>query len=268
MYYDNATLYIIYAPLRGCALAPPNARLSAKGKIPMKLSGDSKTDLMKQYGIAFKGYKYCYAEFKYDRLEDAIAYAKLNPLSQQPDAKGTVDNVRITFTVLGGSGWPLMQGDECVLRRSDADLELVPSAGDILKIPRSQLICIEITGPGTVTSNANIVGGGFGLEGAAIGMLLAGAINAATTRKRTDTVLRLVTRSAEIFLHTSAIELALLRLKLSPEFVHVEALKLPGSFSVVSELNGLDDLRARGVLTADEFHVLKARMVSAYQSAN
>lgn len=31
------------------------------------------------YGITFDGEKYCYKDYKYDKLQDAIAYAKKNP---------------------------------------------------------------------------------------------------------------------------------------------------------------------------------------------
>ena len=36
-------------------------------------------DEAKKYGITFNGEKYCYKEYKYEKLEDAIAYAKKNP---------------------------------------------------------------------------------------------------------------------------------------------------------------------------------------------
>ena len=35
-------------------------------------------DEAQKYGITFNGEKYCFKEYKYDKLEDAIAYAKKN----------------------------------------------------------------------------------------------------------------------------------------------------------------------------------------------
>lgn len=86
-------------------------------------------------------------------------------------------------------------------------------------IPISEVIDIEIGGPGAQTSSAGVMGGGFGLQGAATGIAIASAINLLTTRSSVNTLIRLATTDSELFLHTSAIEPTAARMHLSALFV-------------------------------------------------
>jgi hypothetical protein len=94
-----------------------------------------------------------------------------------------------------------------------------------VRIPFGNLRAIEITGPGTITTNAGIVGGGFGLEGALKGMLVASVINTMTSKTTTNTFVRIASKGSEVHLHITARDTRQLRLDLSPAFVAIESLR-------------------------------------------
>lgn len=122
-------------------------------------------------------------------------------------------------TIVSVSGWPLIQGSECVLLKEESTFLLRTGENDgYFRIPYSKLTSVDISGPGTQTSDAGIWGGGFGLEGAAKGLLAASVINNLTKTSRTNTFIKLATIDAELFLHTSTCEPEALRMELSPAF--------------------------------------------------
>lgn len=126
------------------------------------------------------------------------------------------------MTVLGGSGFPLHVGQSVGLRLWGSWLYVM--AGDlegdpVFTVELNELRALEITGPGTVTSGGGFMGGGFGLEGAAAGMAIAGVLNAVTSKKQTATYLRIEIEAGELFLHCPAFEPLTLRILLSPVYV-------------------------------------------------
>jgi hypothetical protein len=126
--------------------------------------------------------------------------------------------------VTGGSGTNLKQGDVCVVRCDESSLVITNTLdGAEYSIPYSEVIKLEISGPGTVVTNAGVIGGGFGLKGAMEGMLVAAAINTMTTKKLTTTFVQFSTKSSEIHVLVNTMEPQELRLALSPAFVVMEA---------------------------------------------
>lgn len=222
---------------------------------------------MQQYQITFDGGKFRFREYSYDKLQDAINYAKRQPKPEEtPSAPTRTPNLpRIKTTVLGGSGWMLKQNDIFVLSIIDKTLNLQPlsPSAENLTIRFSELTAIEVYGPGTQSTNAGVMGGGFGLEGAALGIAAATLINAVTTNATTNTFLRLATREAEVFLHTTILDPAGLRMYLSPAVVRMEASRLEAIRSVAtisSEIRALHRLRQEGLLTEEELHAAKMRL--------
>jgi hypothetical protein len=63
----------------------------------------------------------------------------------------------------------------------------------------ADLEAADVQGAGAVRSGGGFIGGGFDVEGAAVGMLIGTALNALTTRTRVESVLRLVTRHGEAY---------------------------------------------------------------------
>jgi len=176
-------------------------------------------DLMAKYGITFDGESYYLhyyqATIRYREVQSAVAGAMFLRAPRQP--------VPLVFTVVGGSGWNLPPGTSCFLTVDKAALQLDHEPCGRVSIPFADLISVDVTGPGTEKHDGGVIGGGFGLKGAVTGMLAAAALNALTSRTTTNTFLRLATREAEVFLHTSTAEPTSLRMLMSPAIVCLEA---------------------------------------------
>lgn len=90
--------------------------------------------------------------------------------------------------VLGGHGLGLATGAvvEVVFWRSaltirtPASVQLGKTSPQHAEIPYDDVVALEIGGPGAKRTGGGFVGGGFGLEGAAEGMLIASALNLLT----------------------------------------------------------------------------------------
>lgn len=166
----------------------------------------------------------------------------------------------IPATVLGGSGWEDRKGDLLLLSCRDGSLCFSDiKKCETIEVGFADFVGAEITGPGKQTTDFGVVGGGFGLEGAAKGILVAAVVNALTTRTTIDTFLRLTTRESEVFLHTASSEPSDLRVILSPLFLSVENLKSSSGVasSVVVELEKVKQLFQDGHLTQSEFAIAK-----------
>lgn len=94
-----------------------------------------------------------------------------------------------------------------------------------LELPMTALRNVGISGPGTTATGGGFWGGGFGVEGAATGLVIAGVLNALTTKTSTISVLALETATAEVWAAVPGIEPAALRIELSPVFVALRSLQ-------------------------------------------
>lgn len=116
------------------------------------------------------------------------------------------------------------------------------------------------------------MGGGFGLEGAAEGILLATALNLLTTRTKIDTVICFQTPSAELFLHHKGETPDALRIRLSQVFNILRqernATNTGGLAEkstrddVVARLAKLEEMLSQGLLTRSEFDTLKRAVLN------
>src|SRR5262249_55220257 len=108
---------------------------------------------------------------------------------------------------------------------------------------------------------------GFGVEGAAEGMLIASALNMLTTRTKVDTVICLQTPDAELFLHHTGETPDQLRMRLSRVFTLLRQSRAPaggassGGRDVVGELGKLAEMFDKGLLTRDEFEAMKQSLL-------
>lgn len=174
--------------------------------------------------------------------------------------------------IIGGAGLPV-QADAVrawSLAFTDDRVVLFPSGhadpDEILEIGWTGLE-IAVEGAGAITKGGGFIGGGFGIEGAAVGMLTASVLNALTTSSQMDTVLRLQTADAEVYLFYGAETPEALRRSLSPVFLRLrqQATTQPSSGSgdghVVDRLHKLADLLDRGLIDKDEFAALKADLM-------
>jgi hypothetical protein len=114
---------------------------------------------MEQYNITFDGNKFCYLEYRYDKLQDAISYSKRNPKPQSTgnQAKESYLNsisqkfsqTPIITTVMGGSGWNIPKGSAVFLSCGKESIQLsnIQTENEI-KILFSELVNAEVTGSG------------------------------------------------------------------------------------------------------------------------
>jgi hypothetical protein len=172
------------------------------------------------------------------------------------------------FTLLGGSGFDVETGATCsVLSLPDAvDVRAEVGGTGVVTIPYERITDIEIAG-GAVTRRGGFIGGGFGLEGAAEGMLVASLLNSLTTKTAVDTGLAIASVDGELLLNHNKIPRDDLRRRLSVMFTRFNAARhqgrdQPGSATdPMSQLERLAALHERGILTAEEFEAARAAQV-------
>jgi hypothetical protein len=178
----------------------------------------------------------------------------------------------ITLAASGGTAIP--NGSRCLVGFGNAEIQIArePRSAPHDVIPYAEVQAFETTGT-TTRRSAGIMGGGFGLTGAAEGILAATVINSLTARRRISTVLRIATVSAEYVFVSDSIGNDQLRMFLipiqprirgaqatapaSPHPAHAPA----AAPSVADELAKLAKLRNDGVLSEAEFALAKARLL-------
>lgn len=199
-------------------------------------------------------------------IEDAERYISREmamPLSVlAADAVAVVRGCR----VLGGHGLPPEVGQSWNLIFKEAEL-LVVRDEVIAQVPYADIMAIEIGGPGAQRHGGGFFGGGFGVAGAAEGMLVASALNLLTTHTTINTVLCLKTKSAELFLHISSQTPDALRMFLSPVFTILRRQQLAQAAGQdvgedrVDRLAKLAGLLEKDLITREEFDRLKADLM-------
>lgn len=123
--------------------------------------------------------------------------------------------------VLGGYGYPLPLGTPLRVTIDPRGFHFGRGGDPLATIPMDTIEAIEIGGPGTTSKGGGFIGGGFGLDGAVSGMLVAGVLNALTTRTSVLTVVAVLASDGEVwFAHTLA-EPAAVRVELAPAFVAI-----------------------------------------------
>ena len=154
-------------------------------------------------------------------------------------------------------------------------LVVVPcrQAGVLADVPYSEVEDVEIGGPGLVKTGGGFVGGGFGARGAIEGMAIAAVLNGLTTRTSIKTVVRIQGAACELFLlHTKATP-EQLRIELSRPLGAIRSARatwVPGvsqhheasaSASPVEELTKLAAMLESGLLSREEFDLMKAKLL-------
>ena len=141
-----------------------------------------------------------------------------------------------------------------------------------MAVPYSEIEDIEIGGPGIVRTGAGFVGGGFGATGAIEGIGIASILNGLASRTSIETILRIQGTGFEIFLFYAKATPEQLRIELSrplAAFRSVRASHAVGaapdqvsskSTSPVDELIKLADMLEKGLLTRNEFDLMKAKI--------
>jgi hypothetical protein len=178
----------------------------------------------------------------------------------------TAKSDHIECSYLGGSGYSLAQNEKFFLALTDDCLKFTKiSDGSVFDIAFTQVHEVEVSGPGTVTTNAGVSGGGFGLEGFLKGAVAATVINAATTKSSTNTFVRILSAQGEIYLHTSTKEPGALKIIFSPLVVHIanRGRKTDSNTqaNVAQEVEKLHKLKQDGLLDEAEFKAAKNKLL-------
>jgi len=180
------------------------------------------------------------------------------------ESKGYIDGESFSARYIGGSGNMFEKNSQITIGQCKDGIYLGCSSSLEHKIiPIDTITLLEISGEGTVTTNAGIVGGGFGVEGFIKGAIVAEILNAATTKSSTNTFLRIMTTDSELYFHTSEREPAQLQILFSKVFVHINSAKTKktNSSGISDELLKLHSLFKDGALTQDEFDVAKRNLL-------
>ena len=145
----------------------------------------------------------------------------------------------------------------------------------LAEMPYSEVEDVEIGGPGLVKTGGGFVGGGFGMTGAIEGMAIAAVLNALTTRTSITTVVRIQGTACELFLLHTRLAPELLRIHMSRPLGAIRSARATGamggiergataamSASPVEDLAKLADMLEKGLLTREEFDLMKAKLLS------
>jgi hypothetical protein len=202
------------------------------------------------------------AEKMQQKIDDAKNLAKRK--------KQYIDSIRsrsictpVEVIILGGAGWEIMTNRKFVISM-DASTIYMSDLESLIdtSISIDTLEEINISGPGKVTNNAGVIGGGFGAEGALKGIAIANVVNMLTTYSSTKTFIRLGFRSSEIVMLTSQIEPDKARVLLSPLFLKINRRpKEKTSPGASDEIKKLHELKQDGVITDSEFNKLMSKLI-------
>lgn len=189
------------------------------------------------------------------KLEQFIRSTQLTSLD--------ADGVSVNCTLLGGSGvTSLVTGNVCLVVFCK-DVVNVISYKHRFNIKLNQLTALKLEGPGRVTTNTGVMGGGFGIEGALLGVGAATLLNALTQNTTVNTILYLAWPDAELFLHTSDYSPDEARMALSHAFTAIQSFKNDGVLDLASQLDRLAMLRNSGALTEEEYSLGKAKLLGS-----
>lgn len=176
-------------------------------------------------------------------------------------------------TILGGFGHLLEPGTKAFCSWSDQGVEIGPRTGPTFSIAYSEILAIQITGRGAVTGGGGFVGAGFGIKGAAEGMVIASVLNSLSRQTRNETIIAIEAHDATCILHYPGDTPQSLHIRLSEVLAQVEGegrgRKSETATDVtdqpfVDQLRQLAALHGSGALTTDEFQAAKAKILGTY----
>jgi predicted RNA-binding Zn-ribbon protein involved in translation (DUF1610 family) len=175
-----------------------------------------------------------------------------------------------SFSLAGAGGTAIPLGSECDVMFAADVIRILSTGGHVDNVPYREVHAVEVTGS-TTRSSAGVFGGGFGVAGAAEGMLVASVINSLSARRTVYTVLRVAAAAAEYVFVSYKFDSSALQTFLTPVQVRIrnaqtgqQSLAPPPSSSftsVADELAKLAQLRDSGVLADSEFAAAKARLL-------
>lgn len=172
----------------------------------------------------------------------------------------------ITVKILGGTGYENFINEEYLFSLDSMRLYFIKvDKNEEMSILISDISGYEVSGPGTVSRNAGIIGGGIGVEGAATGILAATLINALTTNVSTKTIIDFWSKDFEVLFITSDVEpdeakMMLSRVKMIIETNKTKTVSDTPKF-IADEIEKLHRLKELGVITTEDFIKSKNKLI-------
>jgi LSD1 subclass zinc finger protein len=166
-------------------------------------------------------------------------------------------------------GLSLRIGSLVSLATTAQDLHLTPiSTGKAPIIwPLASVLELRFDGPGLRTQGRQFWGGGFGLVGAAEGILAAELMSRLTTTTTVNAQVHIELDSAGAILHTSQRTPAQLRTQFAGPLARIGARRqqpaAPEHLSYADQLEHLEALHRSGALTSDEYARAKAKVLDS-----
>jgi len=143
----------------------------------------------------------------------------------------------------------------------------------LAEVPYAQVEDVAVGGPGLVKTGGGFVGGGFGMGGAVEGMAIAAVLNALTTRTSVKTIVRIQGTACELFLLHTKLAPAQLRIAMSRPLAAIRSTRATQATrgteheapvaapSPVQELTKLAGMLEKGLLTREEFDLMKVKLI-------
>jgi hypothetical protein len=176
--------------------------------------------------------------------------------------------VTFGWTSLGGHGWA--PPERTIVGLGVTDEHLVISDAEattiIRSLPWNQVYGLDTTGPGAVTTNAGIIGGGFGVWGAIKGIAAAEVINRVTSRTTVNSFVAIQGEGGGTVLHTSYFTPDQLRIMFSPAYgslaKRLTGTPRSGTADAIEQLERLVKLKEAGALSDEEFEAMRRRLLT------
>jgi len=174
------------------------------------------------------------------------------------------------FTVVGGYGWAPTAGTRITLAVCADCLKIatVPLTPIIVEMSYERLVGFDFQG-GAMSTGGGFFGGGFGVEGAVKGMLVASVLNSLTEKTTINTVVRISAVDGELYIHHGGALPDALRTLLARAVNAVAArgrsAAIPaGVADSVTRLEKLAKLHEGGALSDDEFRTAKQKILGEF----
>ena len=166
--------------------------------------------------------------------------------------------------VLDGAGWAPPIGGVVSIEFSDVELKLRVTSSKTFSAPFSDLSDISINGFSSNTS-AGLIGGGFGVKGAAEGILAATIINRLTSKTKEWVIVNVAGKTGSVQLlipNTQEMPVRQLFRKAQDGLVESANPHLNESKdSIASSLERVTSLFEKGLLTETEFKAAKSKIL-------
>lgn len=168
-----------------------------------------------------------------------------------------------------GHGHGLPIGTICSVITTSECVTIMPETGGSPQShPYAEIVSVEIGGRGLLRTGTRLRGGGFGLTAAVEGILIASAINKATSGTQMDSSLKVATKSGYYAFRSGTHTPVQVQQTLSFLLEQVrrltagpDATPAASDNDVLDQLKKLGELRDTGVLSDEEFQAAKARLV-------